>query len=126
MYYPHTHTGFGLGTNAFGLALCIVVFVALIKVFQKAGRQWWELIIPIYNMYVFIKIAGKPGWWILLHFVPIVNIVVFIIVTHNLSKSFGKDGGFTLGLLFLPFIFYPILGFGDASYIKNQTANASV
>jgi hypothetical protein len=48
--------------------------------------------------------------------IPIVN-YIFIIWSYNLiSKKFGKDVGFTLGLIFLSFIFWPILGFGDAKY----------
>jgi hypothetical protein len=63
-----------------------------------------------------LKIAGKPGWWLILFLIPGVNII-FIIWTYNMiSKSFGKDEGFTLGLTFLGFIFWPILGFGDATY----------
>lgn len=86
------------------------------KVFVKAGRQGWEAIIPIYNAYVLLKIAGKPGWWLLLYCIPLVNIV-FLIWTYNMvSKSFGKDEGFTVGLVLLGIIFWPILGFGPAIY----------
>lgn len=52
-----------------------------------------------------------------MYFIPFVNIIFLIWSINLLSKSFGKDEGFTVGLLFLGIIFYPILGFGSAQYI---------
>lgn len=114
-----------LSGNVLGFIVALTVFyiVAEWKVFAKAGQPGWAVLIPIYNLYVLLKIVGKPGWWILLMLVPIVNIVIPIYVIHLLSKSFGKGGGFTLGLLFLSFIFIPILGFGDATYKGPAGAN---
>jgi len=103
----------------FILPLAIVVFyiAASWKVYEKAGQPGWSCLIPIYNAYIMLKIVGKPGWWLLLYFIPIVNIVYLIWTYNMLSKSFGKDEGFTAGLLILGFIFWPILGFGDAKYL---------
>lgn len=53
----------------------------------------------------------------ILLFVPIANIIISIMLYFKMAKSFGKDGGFAVGLLFLNIIFMPILAFGDASYI---------
>lgn len=102
---------------AFFVALFVFVIVAKWKIYEKAGQAGWAAIIPFYNFFILLKIVGKPDWWILLLFVPIVNIVIGIYVIHLLSKSFGHDIGFTLGLIFLGFIFYPILGFGDSKYL---------
>ena len=99
------------------LAVVVLVFVALWHIVAKAGRPGWEGIIPIYNYYVILKIVGRPGWWLILYFIPVVNIVIGIIVLYELSKSYGKGGGFTVGLIFLSFIFFPILGFGDSRYL---------
>ncbi len=100
--------------------ICLVIFVISIagtwKAFEKAGQPGWACIVPIYNIYIMLKIAGKPGWWLLLFLIPAVNVVFGIWTTNMISKSFGKDEGFTLGLIFLGFIFWPILGFGDAVY----------
>ena len=86
-------------------------------IFSKAGKPGWASIVPIYNLIVLLEIVGKPSWWLLLMLIPIVNIVILIIVYHNLSLSFGKDGGFTVGLILLGIIFLPILAFGDAKYV---------
>ncbi len=98
------------------LAVMVVMIAALWKVFVKAGKPGWAVLIPIYNAYVFLQIAGKPGWWLVLLFIPLINIVAGIIALASLAKKFGKGTGFVVGLILLPFIFYPILGFGDAQY----------
>jgi len=96
-----------------------VIFLTLMglwRVYQKAGQPGWACIIPFYNIYILLKITGKPGWWLLLYLIPFVNIVISIIVLISLARSFEKDGGFAVGLIFLPFIFYPILGLGNSSF----------
>ena len=107
---------FALFPLAFGLGLGVLIVVALWKVYEKAGKPGWAALIPFYNAYVLIRIAGRPGWWLLLYFVPLANIVIAIIVAIDVAKAFGKGTGFGVGLAFLAFIFYPILGFGDATY----------
>jgi hypothetical protein len=101
----------------FYLALIVVLIAAQWKIYSKAGQPGWSCIIPFYNWYIMTKIIGKPGWWVLMYFIPIVNIIFLIWSINLLSKSFGKDEGFTVGLLLLGIIFYPILGFGSAQYI---------
>lgn len=102
--------------------LCWGVFIILIvaglwKVYTKADQPGWAAIIPIYNIYVMTKIIGRPWWWLLLLFVPIVNIVISIIMAIDLAQSFGKDAAYGVLLLWLfSIIGYLILGFGDAEY----------
>lgn len=98
------------------LLLFVVIIVANWKIYEKAGQPGWASIIPIYGFYVLLKIVGKPTWWLILMLIPVVNIVFIIWTINMLSKSFGKDEGFTVGLLLLGIVFYPILGFGDAQY----------
>ena len=100
----------------FALAIVVLVIAGFWKVFVKAGHPGWAAIIPIYNIYILLKIAGRPGWWLLLFLIPIVSLVIAIIVAIDVAKSFGKGTGFGVGLAFLGPIFYPILGFGDATY----------
>ncbi len=138
--------GIGVLAFVIILGLIIFLVAAMWKVYVKAGEEGWKCIIPIYNAVVLLKIVGKPWWWIFLMIVPFVigaiinmsaalngtvnpvttliafavNIVgyVYVVWTYNmLSKSFGKSEGFTAGMLFLGFIFIPILGFGDARYL---------
>jgi len=90
--------------------------VAMWKVFTKAGEPGWASIIPIYNLYIWCKIVGRPWWWILLMLIPFVNFIVAIILCIDLAKSFGKGVGFGIGLALLGIIFFPILGFGSAQY----------
>ena len=99
-----------------GLLVALVVIVAMLKVFTKAGQPGWASIIPIYNIYIWCKIVGRPWWWILLMLIPFVNFIILIILSIDMAKSFGKGVGFGLGLAFLGIIFLPILGFGSAQY----------
>ncbi len=98
--------------------VCLILIVAALwKVFTKAGKPGWACLIPIYNIIVLLEIAGKPAWWFILFLIPLVNLVVGILVSISIAQNFGKGTGFALGLVFLPFIFYLILGFGDAQYM---------
>jgi hypothetical protein len=107
----------GLLMTVIYLGVLLLTLVGMAKVFAKAGEPAWAVIIPIYNMIVLIKIAGRPLWWFLLLFIPFVNVVVAILLAIDLAKNFGQGAGFGLGLAFLPFIFYPMLGFGPAEYL---------
>ncbi len=100
------------------LVVVILIIASMWKVYAKAGQPGWAAIIPIYNLIVLLQIADKPIWWIILYFVPIANIIIPILVSIEVAQKFGKGAGFGIGLAFLPFIFYPILGFGDAQYAK--------
>ena len=99
------------------VALIVLMIVSMWKIFTKAGKPGWACIIPIYNIIVLLEIVGKPWWWLLLMLIPFVNFVLAIWMLNLLSKSFGHEVGFTLGLLFLGFIFFPILGLGESKYI---------
>ncbi len=98
------------------LALIVLIIAGLWQTFTKAGQPGWAAIIPIYNIYILLKIAARPWWWLLLFLIPLVNIVIAIVVAIDVAKAFGKGAGFGIGLALLGFIFYPILGFGSATY----------
>ena len=106
----------GTGIILLSIALCIFGIVTMWKLFEKAGEPGWAAIVPIYNAIILLKIAGKPGWWILLFFIPIVNVIIYIIAMISLAENFGKGGGFAMGLIFFTIIFYAILAFSDAEY----------
>jgi hypothetical protein len=98
------------------LAIWVVIIIGFWTTFVKGGQPGWGCIIPFYNLYCLVTIAGKPWWWMLLYFIPLVNIVVALLVSLAVAEKFGQGAAFGVGLFFLPFIFYPILGFGDATY----------
>ena len=108
-----------------GIFLAVLLAASLWRIFKKAGRPGWPALVPFYNGYITVEIAGKPGWWILLYLVPIVDIVVAAIVNVELARKFGKSTGFGVGLLLLPFIFYPMLADGDAAYVVADAADGS-
>lgn len=103
------------------LAGVIFVTIPTCFIFKKAGRAWWEALIPVYNIYVTTIIIGVQWWYMFGFFIPYLNWVVAIYFMYRLSKRFGFDVLFTLGLVFLPFIFYPVLGYGSAVYIAPDT-----
>lgn len=100
------------------LAILIVVIAGMWKMLVKAGQPGWAILVPIYNIIVLIQVAKKPVWWIVLFLIPIVNFIAAILLAIEIAKNFGKPSSFAIGLILLPFVFYPILGFGDAQYQK--------
>jgi hypothetical protein len=102
----------------------ILMIISLWKIFKKAGEPGWAAIIPIYQTIVFLKIAGKPGWWFFLLLIPFVGLVFAILALVNFAERFGKGGGYIVGLIILPFVFFPMLAFGDAQYLGSNTNGA--
>lgn len=98
------------------IGILIAIIASAWIVFSKAGEPGFMAIIPIVNVFFLAKIAGKPMWWGLLTFIPLIGIIFGIIILLGLAEKFGKGAGFAVGLIFLPFIFFPILAFGDAQY----------
>ena len=99
------------------LALIIVWVVAMWKVFVKAGKPGWAAIIPFYNVFILVKIAGRPGWWFLLFLVPFLNVIISLVIAMDLAKAFGKSAIFGIILLWLFPIGYLILAFSKAQYM---------
>lgn len=114
---------FSGGVMLFFLAIFAVVVIGLWKLFEKAGEPGWAAIIPIFNIIVMLKIAGRPAWWVILYFIPLVNIVATIVVAIDIAKAFGQSAvfGFFLNFLFGG-IGYLILGFGNYQYRKPPAA----
>lgn len=94
----------------------LIMIAALWKVFEKAGQPGWAAIIPIYNSYIMLQIVGREIWWLVFLFIPGLNFIWAVVISLDIAKSFGKEIVWGLGLIILPFIFYPLLGFGDAQY----------
>jgi len=100
------------------LALTVLFFVGFWKVFTKAGQPGWAALIPLYNAYILTKIAGRPGWWVLMLMIPFVNLAFGILLAIDIAKAFGQGAAFGVVLLFLlSGIGYLVLGFGDYRYV---------
>ncbi len=122
------------------LIVFIVILASLWKIYTKAGKPGWAGIVPIYNLWVLLEIVGRPSWWFwmfiggaILSMIPILNfliaiglLVISIMIMLDLAKSFGKGGGYVVGMIFLPFIFYPILGFGSAQYLGPSASQGQI
>ena len=99
-----------------GLFLQLIAWAGMWKTATKAGQSGLLACIPIVQFFIWAIMAKKEAWWGILCLIPIVNIVILIIIFNEISKRFGRGLGTTLGLIFFPFIFWLILGFGDAEY----------
>jgi hypothetical protein len=108
--------GMAAGLIIIYVIIGLLMIISMWKIYTKAGKPGWAVIIPIYNAIVLLEIVGKPLWWIILMLIPLVNIIISIIVTVELAKKFGQGVGFAIGLILLSIIFYPILAFGSAKY----------
>lgn len=94
----------------------LISLAATWVIFLKANKPGWAAIIPVYNTYVMLEVVGKPWWWLLLLLIPIVNIVFAILMMRELARVFGQGVAFTVGLIFLPFVFMPLLAWGNYKY----------
>ena len=86
------------------------------KMLAKANKPGWGIIIPFYNVYLLCKVAGRPGWWLILFFIPIVNIIVWLVVALNISENFGHGAGYGILLWLFPWLMFLVLGFGGDTY----------
>lgn len=106
-----------------GILAAVLIIIAQWMIYKKMGHEGWEGIIPFYNTYVLCDILyGKP-WNFLLLLIPFYNIYYVFKLSIDFAHAFGRTSGFGVGMVFLPYIFYPILGFGDSVYGDGSKAN---
>lgn len=118
MYASEVGAGPGIVFWIVYFAIIIFMLFVMWKIFVKAGKPGWGCIVPIYNIILQLEIAGRPIWWIFLFLIPFVNIIVGIIVVLDIAKAFGKGTGFAIGMIFLPYIFFPILAFDNSECME--------
>jgi hypothetical protein len=114
----------GSGIGVVGAIIYLLIVIVMIasgwKLYVKAGKPGWAVIIPIYNIIVLLEIVKRPIWWIILLFIPLVNIVVSIILMFDFLKAYGRPGWHFI-LLLIPLvnvIYYLYLGFSaDVKYV---------
>ena len=115
----HTVAANTFFSGAYSVLYIIFIVLVLIggwKMFVKAGRPGWGIIIPFYNVYLLCKIGGRPGWWLILFFIPIVNIIMWLIVALGIAENFGHGAGYGILVWLFPPIMYLVLGFGGDTY----------
>lgn len=105
----------------FFIVTYILLVVSMWKVFTKLGKPGWAAIIPYYNFYVMCQIADKPWWYLLLFLVPFANIYVMYVLYNGIAQKLGKSTGFTIGMILLPYVFWPILAFGKNVMVENTS-----
>ncbi len=102
------------------LAIIGLMITSQWKIYVKAGKPGWACLVPIYNLIVLLEIVKKPMIWFLYLMIPLVNIIFLFRIYFALAKVFGKDTGYGIGMVLMPFVFFPMLAFGDAEYIKED------
>jgi len=107
-----------------GLIISVVLIISHWKIYEKAGKPGWASLIPIYNIIVLLEIIGKPVWWVFLILFPCTTFIFGIWAVNLLSKSFGQSEGFTVGLVLLGVVFYPVLAFGNYQYLGPSAKEA--
>lgn len=119
-------------SDIFLLILSIIAFAFIIisrwELFVKKGKPGWASIIPIYNIVVICEIAELPLWYVIMLFIPVINVVFAIIIYGHFSAQFGRDKIYGLGLLLLPFVFFPVLTMEQETKIQkvNKTVYATL
>lgn len=99
------------------MIISVIMIIAQWKLFSKAGRPGWAVLIPFYNTYTLFDIVYGNGWKFLLMLIPLFNIYVMIKLYIDLAHVYGQSTAFGIGLLFFSPIFMCILGFGGAQYV---------
>lgn len=120
--------GHGTANSDVALLYLLAILLSLAGVaqtFAKAGMPRWGAFVPVYNLVLMLQVAQRPAWWLILFLIPGVNVIAAIVVSVDIAKVFGKGTGFGCGLAFIGFVFYPILGFGDAVYLPTAIHDPS-
>jgi hypothetical protein len=107
------HAAASTTTSLLLLAAVLLTIAAIWKVFERAGEPGWAVLVPFYNVYVLTRVAQVSAWWILAMFIPVLNIVAAFVIAVGVARRFGKSSGFGFGIALLPFLFYPMLAWGD-------------
>jgi len=125
----------GLISAYFGVIILIVLvfIIAGWRLFSKAGKPGWAIIIPFYNLYIYTQIIQRPGWWILLYFsiaIPAVGALALVFLSIvdqlRLAKVFGRSAGFGVGLILLGWVFFPILAFSGSQYDSHRVVEGEL
>jgi signal peptidase I len=87
----------------FALALQLIHFLGTWKLYQAAGFKAWQAAIPVYNAVVLMKIINRPQWWVILLFIPTINLILFGVIWVETIRSFGKNKASDTAFVLLTF-----------------------
>ena len=106
----------------FILVIQVIHFLGTWKLYVKAGRKAWEAAIPIYNGIVLMQIINRPKWWVLLLFIPIINLLMFPVIWVETIRSFGQNRLWQTWavILSLGFYIYVVNYTMDEEYIQDR------
>lgn len=112
--------------------LLFILFVQVIhgigtwKLYVKAGKKAWEAFVPVYNGIVLMQIINRPKWWILLLFIPVINLFLFPIIWIETLRTFGKKStlDMVLGVVTLGFYIAYINYTQETTYHANRDLKA--
>lgn len=107
----------------FFLIIQVIHFLGTWKLYKKAGKKSWQAIVPIYNAIVLMRIINRPVWWVILLFIPIINLLMFPVVWVETSRSFGKNKNVDtiLSIVLLGFYNFYLNYFAELTYIENRS-----
>jgi signal peptidase I len=107
----------------FFLIVQVIHFAGTWKLYVKAGRKSWEAIIPVYNAIVLLKILKRPTWWVILLFIPIINLLMFPVIWVETIRSFGKYKTIDsiLVVLTLGFYIYYLNYIAKVNYVEDRS-----
>jgi signal peptidase I len=110
----------------FIVGIQIIHFLGTHRLYVKAGRKPWEAIVPIYNAIVLMQIIRRPKWWVILLFIPIINLMMFPVVWVETLRSFGKheNKDTLLGILTFGFYLFIVNYDSNTSYDKDRDLNS--
>jgi signal peptidase I len=107
----------------FFLIIQVIHFLGTWKLYKKAGKKSWQAIVPIYNAIVLMRIINRPVWWVILLFIPIINLLMFPVIWVETSRSFGKNKSVNtiLAIILLGFYNFYLNYFAEVTYIENRS-----
>src|SRR5690606_16873286 len=101
----------------------VVHFAGTWKLYVKAGRKPWEALVPVYNAVVLMKIINRPWWWVILLFIPIINLIMFPVIWVETIRSYGRNNTTDtwLAILTLGVYIYYVNYALDVTYVEDHS-----
>ena len=93
------------------LLFSLLIMLTCSNIFKVSEKKKASLLIPLYNLVIFLDIVNMNRFYFILLLFPVVYVLVIYIMLYRLSIVFHTTKSFAFGLIFLPIVFLPILNF---------------